>query len=202
MKHINRVFRAMGESKIIGISGGSGSGKTTLAKAIAQYFDGQALHISYDRYYKYMPCGNYDIPEALNTSLLLEHLDLLRSSKPAPLPIYDLIYSRPTAFIDWVQPQSYIIVEGIFALLIPELLKLYHCKVFVDVPTEIRYKRRLLRDVQERGDTEERVCSAWVKNALPMHYQLIEPQRANADLMLSGETQLRDSVGKVVAWLR
>lgn len=166
-----------------------------------EHFDGQALHISYDRYYKYMACGNYDIPEALNTSLLLEHLDLLRSDKPAPLPIYDRITSQPTAFVDWVEPKPYIIVEGIFALQIPELLKLYSCKIFVEAPTDIRYQRRLLRDVQERGDTEASVSKAWVENAVPTHMRLIEPQRALADLVLSGEADVRDSVGRVVAWL-
>jgi uridine kinase len=169
--------------------------------AIAQHFDGQALHISYDRYHKHMPCGNYDVPEALNTPLLLEHLDLLLSGKSAPLPIYDRINSQPTAFIDWVEPEPYIIVEGIFALLIPELLKLYSCKVFVEAPTDIRYRRRLLRDVQERGDTEASVSSAWAKNALPMHERLIEPQREVADLVLSGEADIGDLVGRVVAFL-
>jgi uridine kinase len=187
--------------KIIGIAGGSGAGKSTLARAIAQYFDSQALHISYDRYYKHMPCGNYDVPEALNTPLLLEHLDLLLCGKSAPLPIYDRINSQPTTFIDWVEPQPYIIIEEIFALLIPELLKLYSCKVFVAAPTDIRYRRRLLRDVQERGDTEASVSNAWAKNALPMHQRLIEPQRAMADLVLSGEADVRDSVVRVVSFL-
>ena len=75
--------------KIIGISGGSGAGKTTLANALLQHYEGEALVISYDRYYKTMPCGNYDIPEALDTELLLEHLRLLKSGQVVNLPIYD-----------------------------------------------------------------------------------------------------------------
>jgi uridine kinase len=173
--------------KIIGISGGSGAGKTTLANALLEHFAGEALVISYDRYYKRMPCGNYDIPEALCPALLLEHLHLLKSGHGVGLPIYDRIDNQRTSEVDWVEPKPVIIVEGIFALYHPELLKLYDLKVFVDVPSDsVRFHRRLTRDIRERGDTEASVSKAWTENVLPTHYRLIEPQMARADAVVSG----------------
>jgi uridine kinase len=162
--------------KIIGIAGGSGSGKTTLANALLKHYAGEALVISYDRYYKRMPCGNYDTPESLDTELLLKHLHLLKSGHGVGLPIYDRINNQRTAAVDWVEPKPIIIVEGIFALYHPELLMLYERKVYVDVPSDsVRFERRIIRDIQERGDTEASVSKAWIENVLPTHYRLIQP---------------------------
>lgn len=174
--------------KIIGISGGSGSGKTTLANALLEHYAGDALVISYDQYYKRMDCGNYDIPEALDTELLLKHLHLLKSKHGVGLPIYDRINNLRTTAVDWVEPKPIIIVEGIFALHPPELLELYHHKVYVDVPSDsVRFERRLIRDIRERGDTEASVSKAWAENVLPTHYRLIQPQMARADVVVLGE---------------
>jgi uridine kinase len=174
--------------KIIGISGGSGAGKTTLANAMLEHCAGEALVISYNRYYKPMPCGNYDIPEALDTELLLEHLHLFTAGQGVGLPIYDRINNRRTSEVDWVEPKPVLIVEGIFALHYPELLELYHLKVYVDVPSDsVRFHRRLICDIRERGDTEAKVTKAWTENVLPTHYRLIQPQKARADVVVSGE---------------
>jgi uridine kinase len=172
---------------IIGISGGSGSGKTTLANALLEHYAGEALVISYDRYYKRMPCGNYDIPESLDTELLLEHLHLLKSGKAVEIPIYRINGKRTNA-VEWVEPKPIIIVEGIFALYHPALLKLYKRKIYVDVPNDsVRFHRRLVRDIRERGDTEAKVTKAWAENVLPKHYRLIQPQMARAEVVVSGE---------------
>ncbi len=124
--------------------------------------------ISYDRYYKRMESGNYDIPEALDTELLLKHLHLLKSGQGVGLPIYDRINNQRTTAIDWVESKPVIIVEGIFALHSPEVLKLYERKVYVDVPSDsVRFHRRVVRDIRERGDTEVSVSKAWEANVLP-----------------------------------
>jgi uridine kinase len=159
--------------------------------------------ISYDRYYKRMPCGNYDIPEALDTELLLKHLHLLKSGHGVGLPIYDRINNQRTTAVDWVEPKPVIIVEGIFALHSPELLELYQRKIFVDVPCDsVRYHRRLNRDIRERGETEASVSKAWAENVLPTHQRLIEPQMARADVVVSGEVDVRGSVSEVGALLK
>lgn len=174
--------------KIIGISGGSGAGKTTLANALVNHFDGDALLISYDRYYKHMLCGNYDIPEALDTELLLKHLHLLKSGQGVGLPIYDRFINQRTTVVDWVEPKPIIIVEGIFALHHPGLLELYDRKVFVETSTDaVRLHRRMIRDVRERGDTEAAVALAWDTNVMPMHRLFVEPQRERAEAIVSGE---------------
>jgi uridine kinase len=189
-------------NKIIGISGGSGAGKTTLANALLEHYAGEALVISYDRYYKRMPCGNYDVPEALDTELLLKHLHLLKSGHGVGLPIYDRINNLRTAAVDWVEPKPIIIVEGIFALQPPELLELYHLKVFVEVPNDsVRFQRRLIRDIQERGDTEASVSKAWAENVLPMHQAYVELQKARADVVVLGEGDLKNIGAKAASVL-
>ena len=180
--------------KIIGISGGSGAGKTTLANALLKHFEGEALVISYDRYYKTMPCGNYDIPEALDTELLLEHLRLLKSRQALDMPIYRT-NNRRTNTVQRVEPKPLIIVEGIFALYHPQLLKLYHSKVFVETPNDLmRLNRRIVRDFLERGHSEASVRKVWEGNVLPTHYRLIQPQREQADVVVSGEADVRQSL--------
>ena len=183
--------------KIIGISGGSGAGKTTLANALLQHYEGKALLISYDRYYKRMPCGNYDIPEALDTELLLEHLRLLKSRQAVDMPIYRT-NNRRTNAVQRVEPKPLIIVEGIFALYHPQLLKLYHSKVFVETPNDlVRLNRRIVRDFLERGDSEVLIRKVWEENVLPTQYQLIEPQRELADVVVSGEADVKQSLKQV-----
>jgi uridine kinase len=188
--------------KIIGISGGSGSGKTTLAKSLVAQLNGEALLISYDRYYLPQPYGNYDFPEALDITLLLQHLRQLAAAQAVDLPIYDRINNRRTLEVERVEPKFIVIVEGIFSLYHVELRNLYHCKVFVDTSCDIvRFQRRLARDIQERGDTEKAVIEAWNNNVLPMHYELIEPQRDRADLVVSGEAPVELGVKKVLSLL-
>jgi uridine kinase len=184
--------------KIIGISGGSGAGKTTLANALLKHYQGGAMLISYDRYYKRMECGNYDIPESLDTELLLDHLCLLKSGQAVDLPIYDRFKNQRTSAVEWVEPKPIIIVEGIFALHHPELLDLYHCKVFVETSSNlVRFNRRVTRDIRERGDTEATVAKAWKENVMPMYYRLIQPQCDRADIVVSGDGDVWVGVEKV-----
>jgi uridine kinase len=186
--------------KIIGISGGSGAGKTTLANALLKHYQGDAMILSYDRYYKTMPCGNYDIPKSLDTELLLEHLHLLKSGQAVDLPIYDRFKNQRTSAVERVESKPIIIVEGIFALHYPELLDLYHCKVFVETSSaSVRFRRRMIRDIRERGDTEALIAKAWVENVLPMHRLWVGPQCDRADVVVSGEEDVEVGVEWVVA---
>jgi uridine kinase len=190
---------SVGDIKLIGISGGSGAGKTTLAKALLQHSDGDALMISYDRYYKHVPCGNYDIPESLDTELLLEHLQSLKSGQAVNLPIYDRFINQQTEFFDKVEPNSVVIVEDIFALHHPELLELYDGKIFVETSTDdVRFHRRMIRDIKERGDTEATVAQAWETNVMSMHRVYVEPQRERADIVVSGEADVSQSLKQVL----
>jgi uridine kinase len=198
LKPIQKSYYMAQPCKIIGISGGSGAGKTTLANALLKHYQGDAMLISYDRYYKRMECGNYDIPEALDTELLLEHLHLLKCVAAVDLPIYDRFKNQRTSAVERVEPKHIIIVEGIFALHPPELLDLYHCKVFVETSSDlVRFDRRLIRDIRERGDTEASVAKAWEENVMPMHRLWVEPQCDWADIVVSGEEDVGVGVERV-----
>ena len=172
---------------------------TISPNALLQHYEGEALLISYDRYYKRMICGNYDIPEALDTELLLEHLRLLRSGQSVDLPIYDRFINQRTELYDRVEPKPVVIGEGIFALHHAELLELYDSKVFVETSTDdVRYHRRMIRDIKERGDTEATLAKAWATNVMPMHQRYVKPQRDQADVVVSGEADVRQSLKQVI----
>ena len=131
---------------IIGIAGGSGSGKTTLANALVDRCNGRALLISHDCYYRYMPCGNYDLPEALDTGLMITHLKRLRSGHSTKLPVYDMITNSRKRETELAHPHPVVIVEGIFVLTLPEILDSLNSKIYVETPDDLRMNRRIARD--------------------------------------------------------
>ena len=156
----------MSNIKIIGISGGSGAGKTTLANALLQHYGGEALLISYDRYYKTMPCDNYDIPEALDTELLA-HLRLLRSGQAVDLPIYDRFINQRTEIFDKVEPQPVVIFEAIFAFHYPGPLILYDSRIFVKTLTnDVRFHTMMIRDIKEHINIEVTGAKACTNNVI------------------------------------
>ena len=142
---------------IIGIAGGSGAGKTTLAKALVDRCNGRALLISHDRYYQFMPCGNYDLPEALEADFMIAHLERLRSGHSADLPVYDMISNSRKEETELVHPHPIIIVEGIFVLTLPQILECLDLKVYVETPDDLRMNRRIVRDAKEKLRSESSV---------------------------------------------
>ncbi|QUY45801.1 zeta toxin family protein (plasmid) [Acaryochloris sp. 'Moss Beach'] len=182
---------------IIGIAGGSGSGKTTLANALVDRCNGSALIISHDRYYRHMPCGNYDLPEALETDLMIDHLKGLRSDHPAELPVYDMIGNSRKEETELVHPHPIIIVEGIFVLTLPEILECLDFKVYVETPDGLRMNRRIVRDGKEKLRSESNVIQEWQANVMPTHKELVAPGAALADLVVSGEGDVTDLANAV-----
>lgn len=176
----------------IGVAGGSASGKSTISRAILDQA-GQE-HIAYllhDSYYKdLVELGhdrsqiNYDHPDSLETSLLVEHILQLKAGKPVEVPIYDFVEDRRLAETRTVQPQPVILVEGILVLAEPELRKLFDIKIFVDTPPDIRFIRRLSRDVAERGRSMESVIDQYLKTVRPMHNAFVEPSKRYADIIV------------------
>ncbi|PZD72832.1 Uridine kinase [Acaryochloris thomasi RCC1774] len=180
----------MTPTTIIGIGGGSGAGKTTLARAIVDRLDSRALLISHDRYYFHMACGNYDKPEALNTSLMIAHLETLRSGEPAELPIYDEINSCQTTETERVIPKPIILVEGIFVLTVPGILNTLDFKIFVETPSQSRLERRLVRDSTEKLRSQTSIIQEWHKNVMPTHQALVQQGASKADLIISGDRDI------------
>lgn len=180
---------------VAGIGGGTGSGKTTLARALAARWPDQTLLIEHDWYYrdqKTVPVEkriftNYDHPDALETDLLAAHLGQLMQGDPVEAPIYDFAWHTRSASKRLLTPRPLMIVEGIHVLHDPALRGLFTLKVFVDTPADLRFIRRLRRDVAERGRTMESVTQQYLDHVRPMHEQFVEPARRYADCSVSGE---------------
>jgi len=187
---------------IIGIGGGTGSGKTTLARAIVERYAivGVAL-VDQDSYYRdqshlSLPereSVNYDEPSAIDHDLLLEHLRELREGRPIVKPQYCFASHTRSGEGETVAPRPIVVVAGLFALWEPRIRSLMALKIFVDADADIRFIRRLQRDVLERGRSVQSVVEQYLQTVRPMHKLYIEPTRRHADLVvyntdISGES--------------
>lgn len=178
---------------IIGIAGGSGSGKTTFTNAIKEMFKEDILIIHHDDYYKdhsnlsfeTKKHINYDHPDALETSLLVEHVKQLKAGQPVEKPLYDFsIHDRKGS--ETLFSKKIIILEGILVLENEELRNLMDLKVYVDATSDERILRRILRDTKNRGRTVEDICDQYLKTVKPMHEKYVEPTRKHADIIING----------------
>lgn len=178
---------------IIGICGGTGSGKTTVANRIlASVSASEVIFLQQDSYYRdldQLPLDfrqkvNFDHPDALDNDLLIEHLQALKSGRSAELPLYDFKTHARQVETKRVEPKAIIIIEGILIFAEPRLLAEMDIKVFVDTPDDIRFIRRLRRDVAERGRTVESVVEQYLATVRPMHMQFVEPSKRLADVII------------------
>ena len=178
---------------IIGICGGTGSGKTTVANRILESVSAsEVVFIQQDSYYRnlkdlpldYRQVANFDHPDALDNDLLVNHVRRLRAGEPIELPLYD--FKTHTRLVDTraVDPKPIVIVEGILIFAEPRLLEQMDIKVFVDTPDDIRFIRRLRRDIAERGRTAESVIEQYIATVRPMHMQFVEPSKRHADVII------------------
>lgn len=178
---------------IIGIAGGSGSGKTTVVNKIIDRIDKEQLAIIPQDSYYYdsgnVPMEerkkiNFDHPNAIEFSLLVEHIKQLKAGKPIEQPKYSYITCTRSEDTIKVMPKDVIIVEGILVLTNPELRDLMDIKVFVDADGDDRLARIILRDMVERGRTAETALNHYQETVKPMHLQFIEPSKRFADLII------------------
>ncbi len=177
---------------IIGIAGGTGSGKTTVARKLHKAFGNKAVILSHDYYYKVYEgmtyeerCKlNYDHPNSLDTDLLVEHLKQLKAGKSIKHPTYD--FSRHMRNDKWevLEPADIIIVEGILLFTHQELCKICDIKLFVDTDADVRFIRRLRRDVNKRGRSLDSVIEQYLTTVKPMHEQFVEPSKRQADIII------------------
>ena len=179
---------------IIGIAGGSASGKTSLAKRLKQtyeesqsviilrqddYYQDQA-HMSMDERLKV----NYDHPFAFDNALLAQHLRELQAGRTIQKPVYDFIEYTRSSEIEVVEAHDVIVIEGLFVLEDPEIRSCLDIKLFVDTPADVRFIRRLNRDVRDRGRSLENVISQYLTTVRVMHDQFIEPSKRYADVIV------------------
>lgn len=178
---------------VIGIAGGTGSGKTTVASVILQRVGAQ--HISFlphDAYYRDLKelslseraRINYDHPDSLESDLLVRHINQLKNGQPVELPVYDFTTHSRTDRTIHIEPHKIILVEGILIFYEPALRKLFDVKIFVDTDADIRFIRRLQRDITERGRTTESVINQYLNTVRPMHLEFVEPSKRYADVII------------------
>ncbi len=186
---------------IIGIAGGTGSGKTTVARAIYDRVGKDRIEwISHDSYYRSFDALtheerhkiNFDHPDSLETELLVRHVDVLCKGSSVEIPLYDFTTHSRRVQTQRVEPRKVIIVEGILVLAETELRKRIDIKLFVDTPADIRFVRRLMRDIKTRGRTVESVVDQYLHTVRPMHEEFVEPSKRYADLIIpeGGENQV------------
>lgn len=181
------------EPAVIGIAGGTGSGKTTVAEVILERAgaDNIAL-LPQDAYYKGLSdlpeaqreLVNFDHPASLETELLVEHLKSLKADRSVEIPVYDFATHSRTDQTVRIDPQPIVLVEGILIFAEPKLRELFDVKIFVDTPADIRFIRRLQRDLTERGRSLESVIHQYRTTVRPMHMEFVEPSKRYADLII------------------
>lgn len=177
---------------IIGVVGGSGSGKTTVARAIHASLGLDAAFVDMDAYYRDQQhlsfeerlLVNYDHPDAFDLDLMVEQLEQLSRGEPIEKPTYDFAGHTRAARRERIEPRQAIIVDGILLLVEPRLRALFDIKVFVDVDDDVRFIRRLQRDVQERGRSMEDVVRQYLSTVRPMHLEFVEPSKRYADIII------------------
>jgi uridine kinase len=181
------------EPLVIGICGGTGSGKTTITRRIIEALsESSVVVLQQDNYYKDYPTlsyedrvqVNFDHPNSMDTALLTEHVRLLRAGQAIERPTYDFANFRRATGAVRIEPRTAIIVEGILIFESKPLCDLMDIKIFVDTDADLRFIRRLVRDLRERGRTTEMVVDQYMKTVRPMHMEFVEPSKRNADVII------------------
>lgn len=178
---------------IVGVAGGTGSGKTTVVSEILKGLNtSDVVVIQHDSYYRdrsHLKSEervniNYDHPDALETSLLVQHLKQLLSGEAIEVPKYDFATHTRSSECQRITPCKVIVVEGILILVDPELRKMFNIKVFVDTDADIRFIRRMERDIAERARTRESVVKQYIESVRLMHLEFVEPSKRYADVIV------------------
>lgn len=181
------------KSIILGVCGGSGSGKSTFVAKLKEAFNDDISVLCHDNYYKArdeMSIDerdkiNHDHPDEFETSLLLEHLNSLKAGASVLCPIYDYsIHNRTKDFIE-IKPNKIIVVEGILIFENKQLRDLFDIKVFLDVDSDERILRRVLRDINSRDRSLESIATRYLSSTKPMHYKYVEPSKKFADIIIN-----------------
>ena len=181
------------KTTIIGIAGGSGSGKSTFTNRLKNFFGDNITVIYHDNYYRANDDLsmeerrkiNYDHPQALETDLLVEHLEALRNGRSIECPVYDFTQHNRSDKTVTINPSRVIVVEGILIFQDERLRDLFDIKIFVEADADERILRRVVRDMEERGRELQDIIEHYLATVKPMHYLYVEPTRNVADIVLN-----------------
>jgi uridine kinase len=190
----NKTILKRTAPRLVGIVGGSGAGKTYLAQKLKKQFGKDALVISLDDFYRdlaHLPMerrvrSNFDNPRAIDWNCLEQTLKRLMARKRATTPCYDFATHCRRGEQHQLQPRPIIIVDGLWLFRRPAIRQLLDVKIFIECPTGLRFQRRLKRDVEERGRTQDSVCEQFVETVAPMHKKFVQAQARFADVVLPG----------------
>lgn len=177
---------------ILGIAGGTGSGKTLVAKSIAQALGGRIAILGLDSYYldrRDLPFEerekiNYDHPDAFDCDLLNSHIEALAAGQAVDVPVYDYANHIRAEKTERMEPAPVIMVEGILVLAMASLRDRLNVKIFVDTDADVRFIRRLSRDIRERGRSVESVIAQYMNVVRLMHLEFVEPSKRYADIIV------------------
>jgi uridine kinase len=192
---------------LVGISGGSGSGKTTLSRIFQQRLGTHNCQLlGQDSYYldqsdQFDEDGgkiNFDHPSSIDFPLFIKHLKALKRGETIQVPHYDFATHKRLCDTSSMGPSQVILVDGILILTQPEILEELDCSIFIDIPTEIRFQRRLKRDVLERGRDEDGVRRQFLKQVQPMHEKFVDPTKCHAKYVMTDNLQAESVVNKVI----
>jgi uridine kinase len=193
---------------LLGLAGGSGSGKTTITNAIISRVGAERITVlPHDAYYRdlsHLPlerrrAENFDHPDSLETELLIQHLHQLKRGQSIPLPVYDFTTYVRSERTSPIAPHPVVLVEGILIYAEPELRKLFDMKLYVDTDADLRFIRRLQRDIAERGRTPDSVIEQYLATVRPMHLEFVEPSKRYADIIIPEGGQNTVAIEMVVA---
>ena len=207
MTAVKPASRSERSPLIIGVVGGSGSGKTTVSRAILDATGLATAFIDADAYYKDLghitleerKQVNFDHPDALDNDLLVEHLHQLSQGKAIDKPTYDYAaHTRAQATVR-IEPSEIVVVDGILLFTDSRLLALFDIKIFVDVADDIRFIRRMQRDISERGRSVQDVVRQYLGTVRPMHLEFVEPSKRHADVILPEGGHNRVGVEMIIA---
>jgi uridine kinase len=178
---------------IIGVAGGSGSGKTTVTQQVLAAIGQDMVAVVIQDYYycnqnhlsdEERRATNYDHPKAFDWPLLIEQVEALRNGRAIEMPLYDFSNDTRSERTITVNPAPVILIEGLFPLYDPDLRDMMSLKIFVDTDADVRFIRRLTRDIAERGRSVESVVKQYMDTVRPMHNRFIEPTKRFADVIL------------------
>lgn len=198
---------------LIGICGGSASGKTTIArKIISGVGQDNIVYLQQDNYYHdlshltehFRHHINFDHPDSLDINLLIEHIKTLLAGKAIQQPVYDFSKHNRTGEFHTILPKKVILLDGILVFSQPmaALRDLMKLKVFVETDDDLRFIRRLQRDIAERGRDKESVIHQYFNTVKPMHDELVQPSKKYADIVISGNQNNQLSIDLFVAWIK
>lgn len=206
-KHERSAERRERRPLFIGLAGGSGSGKTTVARQIDDAMSADSVLVDMDAYYADLAHltleerkqVNFDHPDAFDTDLFLAQLDALGNWEAVEKPTYDYAAHTRAAATIRVEPREIIIVEGILLFVDARIRQRLDVKIFVDVPDDVRFIRRLQRDVEERGRSMDSVIAQYLNTVRPMHLEFVEPSKRWADIILPVGGENRVGVEMILA---